>query len=178
MGDAGTGKTVYSLALLRDAVIDWAIDCYAEGGPRMTESVFRISVSELLRQYHHYDTSREITEDGFTYKVAPEPHVTPQKIFKAHKLGYRVSVFIDELDKVNLNDYKYRCLFEIIDAVYEVSGQMVGTTNMFLEPFEDWLGRGEALTRRFRQIDKKGVIMAFHAIPKEDRKEPKSKLPD
>jgi hypothetical protein len=44
--------------------------------------------------------------------------------------GLRPHLFIEEWDKVGLTDFRRETLFDILDAMYQVNGQLVITSNL------------------------------------------------
>jgi hypothetical protein len=125
-GPRATSKTAYEIALLQKACLD-EVDYYFHSPVpnKASRGVFRISASNLINEWHAYQTDR--SSDG---ESSPAPTISEEKIRSVAKRGFKPRVFISEFDKVTLNDRREDFLFGIFDAIYETGSQLVLTSNM------------------------------------------------
>jgi hypothetical protein len=137
LGDPNCGKTHYMSALYRHAVAEWARQ-QAQCRHTFRQSVWRISVADLLEEHHAWATKRD--ED------VPEPTVMVHKIHEAAKDGFRPRLFLDEIDKSVKEGFKMDTLFKLLNAMYEAKGQIVATGNKSVEELETKWGADEAGT--------------------------------
>jgi hypothetical protein len=107
----------------------------------LCESVWWASTSVLLNE--HVEKERE--KEG----EAPEPYVTERKIRLAVKHGWRPRLFLDEIDKIAVTDFKIRRLGEIVNAIYAVKGQVCATMNK----------TPDALAVKWKDEDEAGTIL-------------------
>jgi hypothetical protein len=82
----------------------------------------RISTSVLLNEHVDYERAEDRAGEE-------PPYVTERKIRIAVKHGWRPRLFLDELDKLAVSDFKIRRLGELVNAVYAVGGQVCATMN-------------------------------------------------
>ncbi|MDP9159244.1 MAG: hypothetical protein M3O09_03320 [Acidobacteriota bacterium] len=135
-GPAGTSKTTFSVGLYRIAL---------HYSPYHT---WRISAKTLMDEYVTEATTRE--SNG----KPPKPTVNRAKIACAATSGKVPRLFLEEIDKVKLTEFKINSLFEIFDAMYENQGQLVFNTNMTIAKFGEYFGpeTGPAMVRRVGEM--------------------------
>jgi hypothetical protein len=139
-GPPSTGKTHMMSAMYRRAIETWAEQ---ESHQRDYEvAVWRVRTATLLDQHIAW-ASRGNRDEG---RPTPCPSVTVEKIQSAVAKGYRPCLFLDELDKVVPSDFKLGELIKIVDAIYESTGQVVGTGNMSVDALSAKWGSNEAGT--------------------------------
>jgi len=143
-GPAGTSKTTFGVALYDQILWRNPDACL----PYMPRFVWRISAKYLMEEFVAYASGKEVNG-----KVAEEPRVNRRVISKAVQKGYRPSLFLEEIDKVNYTKFKTDCLFELFDSIYENNGQLVFNTNMTPVEFEEQFGSkdGPAIIRRIAE---------------------------
>jgi hypothetical protein len=147
-GPAGTGKTHIATALFRAALSEWAFK-RTDG----RDAVWLISANRLLAEHQEYDT-RDLDERA---PLVPLPSVTTRKIKSARADGLRVTLVLDELDKVKMSsDYRIGVLTEIINTVYTCDGQIIATSNKSLEQLCHAWGNdvAETIVRRIGGLGK------------------------
>jgi len=117
VGPPGTGKTHFSCALYRQALLD-AVDRDMRS-PDYVPHIWRVTASVLLNEHVAAETDKE----------APYPTVTERRVINAAAKGFRPILFLDEIDKFPFSEFKIDRLGEIVDAVYAAKGQIVATAN-------------------------------------------------
>lgn len=122
-GPAGVGKSTFCAALYRRALFEFFNSRKEED--KYLPAVWHVSAKQLFEDFHREAISRE---DGNGNTI--EPVINRRKIEKAAKRGYRPSVFIAEVDKLNYTKFKADAFFEIVNALYEHKGQLVFDTNL------------------------------------------------
>jgi hypothetical protein len=120
VGPPGRGKTYLMAALFRSAVEE--SDREQEAANDICEAVWWASTSVLLNEHVEYERA----DDRSSGDV---PYVTERKIQHAAKTGWRPRLFLDELDKLAVSDFKVRRLGELVNSVYGAGGQIVATMN-------------------------------------------------
>jgi hypothetical protein len=156
-GPASTGKTVFSMALLRFAINSW-VSLGAKGKP----PVWRINASLLLKQAHMEVMDRP---DGEGKEI--RPLVDGAMIRECAQLGQIPHPFLEEIDKMpKLTDFRADFLFSVFDAIYECDGQIVMSSNKTSAQLRELFGpiNGEAFMRRIRQQDGRGQIWNFYKV--------------
>lgn len=151
-GGVSTGKTVFCTALLRHA-IDRELDALWEATPMLRgfeyrvhhpESelpVVRISADILLRQHQDYAINRPITtERGEVIGGAAVPSITVKLIQNYARMGKRMRLFLEEIDKVELTKSRRDAMFSIVNALEENNGQLVFNTNLRKPEFAELYG--------------------------------------
>jgi predicted ATPase len=141
IGPPGGGKTHLMAALYQNAVVESVVE--QRKANMMTEAVWWASTSVLLNEHVTKETEKEQGD-------APEPYVTERKIRNAAKFGgWRPRLFLDEIDKIAVSDFKIRRLGELVNAVYAASGQVVATMNK----------SPDALAAKWKDEDEAGTIL-------------------
>jgi hypothetical protein len=157
LGPPKTGKSFLLLALYREALqrsLDQQVtDRYNSG----VQSVFYVNATHLLAQQSAwaFEQNKEFPDPN------KEPTVTPEKIARAIKQGYRVGLFVDEIDKVSFTGSKMSGLCMMVNLVYESCGQLVANSNELESELALRWGVNEAgtLLRRFGDGDNAWTIM-------------------
>ncbi len=144
-GPAGSSKTTWAIAMYREMLWqDANFYRFNQDLHLRDEAVWHLSAAELFRQHHLSATSRD----------APEPDVTLRRILKLASKPWadrrKPRLFLEEIDKVSLTDFKRNVLFELVDAIYGAEGQIVITSNMSREEFSTSMGAPVA--RRLREL--------------------------
>jgi hypothetical protein len=140
IGKPNTGKTHLMIALYREALTRSIVQQLAKNDLR--RSVWRVNATVLMNQ-----TVEWSLQQGKEFKDwKKEPVVTSKKIDLAAKHGYKPCLFLDELDKVAVTDFKLSGVCDIIDRVYEAEGQVVATMNKSAEELAAKWGSDEAGT--------------------------------
>jgi hypothetical protein len=128
-------------ALYQNAVLGSVIE--QRKANAMTQAVWWASTSVLLNEHVAKETEKEKGH-------APEPYVTERKIRNAVKYGgWRPRLFLDEIDKIAVSDFKIRRLGELVNAVYAAGGQVVATMNK----------SPDALAMKWKDEDEAGTIL-------------------
>ena len=152
LGPTGTGKTTFCYALFKYAHERDINKFWVDDRPLTFDQnrwIWRINFDRLMNQY--------ALQSDWTAKVkAPEPYVTVEKIHRAVESGHRPFLILEEIDKTKLNDTRAKSLFGLIDAMKEVQGQLIMTTNRrslsdFAGSFENTDLVGYPLIRRLTQ---------------------------
>ena len=99
-GPTGTGKTTYLYALYQHAIQTQLRACWCVQMPRL--------VSDLR---------------GLEFDAEQEPCLSRRMIADAHEENLRPRLFIDEFDKVNVTDFALNSVGELVDTIYNFSGQ-------------------------------------------------------
>jgi hypothetical protein len=120
-GAPGLGKTHLMTALYRTALETW-VDLDAVLAKQRI-AVFRVTASVLLDQHVQFE------KKSFDDDKTPIPLVTVAKLQWAIADGYRVCLFIDEIDKVIPTEFKLNKLCQLVDVVWASNGQLVATSN-------------------------------------------------
>ena len=156
-GDAGTGKTHFSMALLRHATMRWTNDIfYHKDYPR--KSIFRVNAKQILDEHHQWTLKKE----GDNTR---EPEVTQKNIKALAREGFKVSLFIDEIDKFGPTKFRIDTLLELAGAVDETKGQLVAVSNASMVKLQQlWAGfdSADAILRRFAGREASGQNLEFH----------------
>jgi hypothetical protein len=155
-GDAGTGKTHFSIALLRHGIESWAID--AERNDLLDrKSVFRANTRELLDEHHRWITRRDAEH------LKP-PSISASNIKTLGQAGCRVRLYLDEIDKFGPTKFRMDTLFELVDAVYSVEGQIVAVSNASLAMLQKLWSEFDSADAIFRRIcgkEANGTLIPF-----------------
>jgi DNA replication protein DnaC len=130
-GPPGTSKTTWMTAM-------YAQMCWWESGQSLATTgslVYRYTTKALLEQFTQWQT-RTGKEDEFI----PAPRMSRERIEKVSRLGAKMHLFLEEIDKVKLTDSRVGNLFEVVDALYENMGQLVINSNLTPEEFQSQFG--------------------------------------
>jgi hypothetical protein len=134
-GLPGTGKTTLSNCLFHQAVMRRLLDEETMEGV-LPASLWRITARALCQQAQDRATHSNDSADDFMFGDpgemfrAQQRVVSRERIERAHKAGLTPSLFIEEWDKVGLTDFRRETLFDILDCMYNVNGQLVITSNL------------------------------------------------
>jgi len=144
-GPTGTGKTTYLYALYQHAIQTQLRACWCVQMPRL--------VSDLR--------ALEFGTEG-------EPCLCRRMIQDAQEENLRPRIFVDEFDKVNVTDFALNSVGELVDTIYNFSGQdgkgvqFVMATNLNRQEFVSvW---GNHILRRIEETAR--VVDFFEAIAK------------
>jgi DNA replication protein DnaC len=161
-GPGGWGKTAFSIALLQFAISDWVH--FAETGRdnKPGRGVYRTTVSQLLDEWATWKRGRA---DGADHDP-PEPLLTEGKIRQIAAMGYKPRIFLEEIDKMTINDKREDFLFSIFNAIYEVGGQLVMTSNQTPDEIANRFRPENRVPfmRRIRGDDEQGRIWNWWSI--------------
>lgn len=119
-GDFGTGKTHFFWALYAEAV-------------RRDRRVWAGTARSLIAEFQK---AVELSQSGERY----DPPIRAEELRQNHT---PYSIFLDDIDKARATEYAAEQLFEIIDACYAYSHQLVVTTNLRIDDLlEHFAGAG------------------------------------
>lgn len=138
-------------ALYRHSLQRWVREDRKIGG--MQQAVFRAEAAVLLEEHVRWQTSGD--------RDATKPSITEDLITRAAAMGYTVSLFLDELDKVGNTPFKQNTLFSLLDAVYRAEGQIVVTSNTSPIGLGEQLGPSTAVALLRRIGADPGITMFF-----------------
>lgn len=124
VGLAGSGKTHLATALYRNALALNTLERLAN--PSAPATVWRTDASDMLNEHQTWD----LRDKNDEHSSAHFPAVWLNSISAVARAGYRPCLFLDEIDKVSPSDYRLNRLRELINCVYEASGQIVATMNI------------------------------------------------
>jgi DNA replication protein DnaC len=131
-GPAGLGKTTYTTALYRRALQENLMQTYGKAKP---VSVWRVSVKQLTDEFR--EQSMTVGQE----EMKPvTPTVSRAKIKLAVANGVRPKLFLEEVDKISLTDFRRDSLFEIFSVLHEANGQLVLNSNLSMQSFGDVYG--------------------------------------
>jgi hypothetical protein len=157
-GDAGTGKTHFSTALYRHALEETAVANF-EGKPLTSGNVLKQNTKTCLDEHVAYATKKP--NDHHIHA----PKIWPYNIKQMGKQGVRPCLFLDEFEKVSMTPYKMTTLFDILNAVSEVNGQIVAVMNGSYEELRQrWLrydSTADAILRRICSEGENGGMIHF-----------------
>ena len=140
IGKPNTGKTHLMIALYRAALTRSIVQQLAKND--VCRSVWRVNATLLMNQ-----TVEWSLQHVKKFKDSKKEQVgTTKKIDLAVKHGYKPCLYLDELDKVAVTDFKLSGVCDIIDRVYEAEGQVVATMNKTAEELAAKWGTNEAGT--------------------------------
>jgi predicted ATPase len=121
-GDAEKGKTHLMTALFRAALENEIVQ---QGVLKNRGTcVFRVFTEQLLSELKEWFAPRKDNEPA-----PPVPTVTVKKFQVAIEAGFRISLFLDEYDKMKASEFEMNKLGHLIDMVYASKGQLVATSN-------------------------------------------------
>jgi DNA replication protein DnaC len=144
-GPTGVGKTTYLYAIYQHAVQVQLRACWCVQMPRL--------VSDLR---------------ALEFGTEKEPCLCRRMIQDAQEENLRPRIFVDEFDKVNVTDFALNSVGELVDTIYNFSGQdgkgvqFVMATNLNRQEFVSvW---GNHILRRIEEMAR--VVDFFEAIAK------------
>ncbi len=144
-GPTGTGKTTYLYALYQHAIQTQLRACWCVQMPRL--------VSDLR---------------ALEFGTEKEPCLCRRMIQDAQEENLRPRIFVDEFDKVSVTDFALNSVGELVDTIYNFSGQdgkgvqFVMATNLNRQEFVSvW---GNHILRRIEETAR--VVDFFEAIAK------------
>jgi hypothetical protein len=144
-GPPGTSKTTWMTAMY--AQMTWAETGISLAGTGSL--VYRMTTKALLDQFTQWQLHGGDPDHRF--EVMP-PRMSRERIEKNARLGVRMHLFLEEIDKVKVTDSRASNLFEVIDALYENLGQLVLNSN--LTPAEFQKQFGSEFARRISEMCK------------------------
>jgi DNA replication protein DnaC len=147
-GPAGSGKTHFSIALLENAISDWAWICFQNGYADRT--FFRVPTKTWVDEIFAWRYQRP-NDDEDAISI-PKPALNVESIERLSRIpGVHICVIFDEIDKFGVTDKRLVELFEITNALSEVGAQMIATSNHSPEELKKrWnSGHSDAILRRF-----------------------------
>jgi hypothetical protein len=143
-GPSGTGKSTWAAALYHRALHRAAVRRVM--GDPVPESVWRVTAKNLCSEHTDYVLRRETLNPNGDWDPPKEPTVSEKKInaaalgkFKDQSLP---RLFLEEIDKISLTDYKVSVLWEVVNAIYSNDGQCVVNTNLTIENLTTFLQQG------------------------------------
>jgi DNA replication protein DnaC len=156
-GGTRRGKTHFSMALFHEALKRWAIAGY--GDLQLSEiSVFRTNTKRLLDEHVAWASRKP----GQRIEL---PSITVERIGWLAKQGNRPCLYLDEIDKVNMTQFKITVLFELVDAISQVHGQIVAVSNAQYDKLRELWGKYDdtaaAILSRICFEGERGAIIDF-----------------
>ena len=164
-GDAGCGKTHFSMALYFHHLAVWSVAAYRNPA-RLECPVYRFKANRMLEQHHEW----EIMKYGDNTSA---PDMTEKKILRLGGEGNPVVLFLDEIDKFSPTAFKLNTLHRLLDALKETNGRVIATSNAGVKELQrrwDQQGDGASLIRRMTDYDSHGHWVAFSKKPIEPEK--------
>ena len=149
-GDSQAGKTHMTTALYQHRLWSWASaslqlrDC----------PIWRVNTGVLLDQWVRRSTDEE----------APLPDVREFQIRNRAREGEKPCLILDELERFKPSEFKLNKLFELVNTIYEVEGQVIATCNASPEELTAAWGTtyGDTILRRIGQSPD-GITVHFRA---------------
>ncbi len=134
-GTPGVGKSTWATGLFHQAVMNRLLDENNHHGEVLPASLWRITARALCQQAQDRATRSGESSDDFCGDPgelfrASQRVVSRERIERAHKRGLKPHLFIEEWDKVGLTDFRRETLFDVLDCMYNVDGQLVITSNL------------------------------------------------
>lgn len=146
-GPPGTGKSTLSAALfmrqLNHVYLNKQFVNFPVSGPM--SGLFRITARQLCEDAQDYVMGRY--EDGRDWfgphgkRTIYAPIVSRARIMQAKQNGLMPRLFLEELDKVGMTDFRRDTIFDVINAVHECQGQLVVNSNLTLREYADIFGK-------------------------------------
>lgn len=139
----GTGKTTWMTAM-------YAQMCWWETSVDLSRTgtlVYRMTTKAMLDQFTQYAMHGNDPDNP-----ADPPRLSRERIESVTRLGARMHLFLEEVDKVNQTDARMANLFEVVDALYENMGQLVISSNLTPQQFQEQFG--EVFARRIGEMCK------------------------
>jgi DNA replication protein DnaC len=68
------------------------------------------------------------------------PTVSPARIKRVKQANKVPHLFLEELDKFNMTDFRRAAIFDVINAMHECKGQIVLNSNLSWDEFEQTFG--------------------------------------
>jgi hypothetical protein len=138
IGPSGTGKTTFSVALYRDALEKACKHCLVKD--IAVNSVWRITTKQLMEEFRD-DAAHRVTVNDRGETVPPKkPTVTAHKIKMARDAGLTPRLFLEEVDKIQMNEFRFNSLYEVVNGIYENNGQIVINSNLTLIQLTKFFG--------------------------------------
>lgn len=137
-GEPQTGKTTMANLLFKEAVLRLVNFELEMKGVCFPAHVWRITARALCQQAQDIAMRVDPEEGCFTPGEMMEKSrriVNRERIMRAHMAGFRPRLFIEEWDKVGLTDFRRETLFDVLDAIVGVKGQLVITSNLTWDDF-------------------------------------------
>jgi predicted ABC-type ATPase len=157
-GPAGAGKSTLMMALYHRALRKWAVRSWINNDP--TAAVWHLSARRIAAEAHAWATrNSNLDESG---EVPSAPSITTGKITTAMARGHQVCLYLEELDKYNVTDFKNGEIHAVVDAVVSNGGQAVATTNINRERLLMRIGDKDAPAIARRLILRpRGILIDF-----------------
>jgi hypothetical protein len=154
-GPSGAGKTHFLTCLLSVACADKAIYWTTGNKNKPSGGVYRMKVSKLVDEAMNHKRRSDAGDK------TPPPTLSEKVIRDCAKLGWPVRVYLDEMDKLSLNEARENYLFEIFDTILEVQGQLVITSNLSPDQLASRFRpeNQDAFMRRIKGDDGRGHIL-------------------
>lgn len=130
-GHAGTGKSTWMAAMYAQMVWWETTQPLHETG----SLVYRMDCKILLDQFTQY-----AMRGGDFDNPAPAPRLRRERIDEIGRKGRTLRLFLEEIDKVKPTDARMANLYEVVNAVYENKGQLVLTSNLTPDQFQQQFG--------------------------------------
>lgn len=139
-GLPGVGKTTLANGLFHQAVMRRLLDEH-DRGYYLPASLWRMTARGICQQaqdrlMHANDSAEDFMYDPAEMARTQRRVISPERIERARNAGLTPHLFIEEWDKIgNVTDTRRDTLFDILDCMYRVEGQLVVTSNLTWEEF-------------------------------------------
>jgi hypothetical protein len=139
-GLPGVGKTTLANGLFHQAVMCRLLD-EKERGWYLPASLWRMTARGICQQaqdrlIHANDSAENFCYDPTEMARTQRRIISPERIERARNAGLTPHLFIEEWDKIgNVTDTRRDTLFDILDCMYRVEGQLVVTSNLTWDEF-------------------------------------------
>jgi hypothetical protein len=129
-GHPGTGKSTWMTAMYAQ-MLWWETTQPLQNTGGL---VYRMDCKVLLDQFTQYSLH------GADSDPAPAPRLSRERIDGIGRKEGRVRLFLEEIDKVKPTDARMANLYEVVNAIYENKGQLVITSNLTPDQFQQQFG--------------------------------------
>ena len=144
-GPPGTGKSTLSAAIYKNvAGREWYKHSFGSSY-EINQHIWRITARQLCDEAQDYATGKY--EEGVMKFLSGgqattvySPTVTRAKILRAKQKNLVPHLFLEEMDKVNLTEFRRAAIFDVYSAVHECEGQIVLNSNLSWDEFVQTFG--------------------------------------
>jgi hypothetical protein len=145
-GPPDTGKTTLTVAIYKSVIGREWFKYNFGSSYEISQHVWRVTARQLCDEAQDYATGKY--EDGVTKFLSASgppttvytPTVTRAKILRAKQKNLVPHLFLEEMDKVNLTEFRRAAIFDVYSAVHECEGQIVLNSNLSWDEFVQTFG--------------------------------------